>query len=180
MPGEHNLRNAETAIALSRIAGVSLEIAVAALETFPGVERRLEKIGSLGSATAVSDYAHHPDEVRAALQGVSSISEGVTGVVFQPHLYSRTASLAEEFGKALACADWSIVLPIYPAREEPIPGITSSLIVDAAIRDGGVCAQCSPDDLKRVLKSREAEYIVFMGAGSVDELARELVDGGSG
>ncbi|MEN8209649.1 MAG: Mur ligase domain-containing protein, partial [Candidatus Fermentibacteria bacterium] len=98
LPGDHNLRNAETAIALASEAGVETEASVLALESFPGVSRRLERIGTLGSAVVLSDYAHHPDEIEAALQGVSQVSDGKTVVVFQPHLYSRTAVQYEAAG----------------------------------------------------------------------------------
>lgn len=176
LPGDHNLRNAETAIALSSTVGVKTEESVRALESFPGVSRRLEKIGVYGSAVVLSDYAHHPDEIDAALQGVSQLSDGKIGVVFQPHLYSRTASQSEEMGRALSRADWALVLPIYPSRELPIPGVSSRLVVDASIRSGCDCRLCAFDELREVLKEKMAEIIVFMGAGSVDCYARELVE----
>ena len=176
LPGNHNLRNAETAIALASTAGVGTEDSVRALESFPGVSRRLERIGTLGSAVVLSDYAHHPDEISAALQGVSQVSEGKTVVVFQPHLYSRTAVQYEAAGCALSRADHVLVLPIYPAREKPIPGVTSKLVVDASVRAGGNCRLCMPGDVKKLLLEIEAEIIVFMGAGSIDPLARELLE----
>ena len=176
LPGHHNLRNAETAIALASTAGVETEDSVLALESFPGVSRRLERIGNIGSAVVLSDYAHHPDEIEAALQGVSQVSQGKTVVVFQPHLYSRTAVQYEAAGIALSRADRALVLPIYPAREKPIPGITSKLVVDASVRAGGDCRLCTPVDVRKLLLEMEAEIIVFMGAGSIDPLARELVE----
>ncbi len=176
LPGNHNLRNAETAIALASTAGVETEDSVQALESFPGVSRRLELIGNIGSAVILSDYAHHPDEIEAALQGVSQVSQGKTVVVFQPHLYSRTAIQYEAAGIALSRADMALVLPIYPAREKPIPGITSQLVVDASVRAGGNCKLCTPVDVRKLLSEMEAEIIVFMGAGSIDPFARELVE----
>ena len=176
LPGNHNLRNAETAIALASTAGVETEDSVQALESFPGVSRRLELIGNIGSAVVLSDYAHHPDEIEAALQGVSQVSQGKTVVVFQPHLYSRTAIQYEAAGIALSRADMALVLPIYPAREKPIPGITSQLVVDASVRAGGNCKLCTPVDVRKLLSEMEAEIIVFMGAGSIDPFARELVE----
>ena len=122
------------------------------------------------------DYAHHPDEIEAALQGVSQVSQGKTVVVFQPHLYSRTAVQYEAAGIALSRADMVLVLPIYPAREKPIPGITSQLVVDASVRAGGNCKLCMPIDVRKLLSEMEAEIIVFMGAGSIDPFARELVE----
>lgn len=175
LPGDHNLRNAETAIALASTAGVEAEDSVRALESFPGVSRRLERIGTFGSAVVLSDYAHHPDEIEAALQGVSQLSDGRIGVVFQPHLYSRTAVQFEAAGGALSRADWAFVLPIYPAREKQIPGVSSQLVVDASIRAGGDCRLIMPGELRELLEEKEAKIIVFIGAGSIDTLARELV-----
>lgn len=175
MPGEHNLRNTETAIALAGTAGVGRQESVRALSSFPGVSRRLERIGTLGGAVAVSDYAHHADEIRETLSALAGISGGRVGVVFQPHLFSRTAAGADAMGRALSLADWSLILPIYPAREAPLTGVTSSLVADAAVRSGGRSATCSPEELAEELSMREAEVIVFMGAGSVDEFGRKMV-----
>ncbi|MCD4848219.1 MAG: UDP-N-acetylmuramate--L-alanine ligase [Candidatus Aegiribacteria sp.] len=178
LPGEHNLRNAETAIALASTVGVDAADAIRALRNFPGVSRRLEKIGKFGSAIVLSDYAHHHDEINAALQGVSQVSNGKICVVFQPHLYSRTAAHAEEMGRALSSADCSLILPVYPAREKPIEGVDSSLIVDAVRRAGGTCEACFQKELRPRLSDMQADVIVFMGAGSVDQYARRIVRGG--
>ncbi|MCK4671658.1 MAG: UDP-N-acetylmuramate--L-alanine ligase [Candidatus Aegiribacteria sp.] len=178
LPGEHNLRNAETAIALASTVGVDIADSIRALRSFPGVSRRLERIGEFGSAIVLSDYAHHHDEISAALQGVSQVSNGKICVVFQPHLYSRTAAHAEEMGRALSSADWSLILPVYPAREKPIEGVNNSLIVDAVRRAGGTCDACFHEELKPLLSGMQADVIVFMGAGSVDQYARRIVRGG--
>lgn len=177
LPGEHNLRNAESAIALAEAAGVSREDSIRALSTFPGVCRRLEKLGELHGSVIISDYAHHFDEVEAAIRAVSKISPGRVGVVFQPHLYSRTASQSGELGKALSLADWSVVLPIYPAREKPIEGITSELIVEACQRIGGICSIGEAGELRSILEDRDADAVIFMGAGSIDGMARNLLGG---
>lgn len=174
LPGNHNLRNAETSIALAGSMGVNIRESMKALGSFPGVSRRLEKVGTFGSSLLVSDYAHHPDEIRAALQAASVITRGTVGVVFQPHLYSRTAIQAEEMGSALAGAAWSLVLPIYPAREEPLPGVTSDLVVEAAGRNGGESMACAPLELKELLEGKWADVMIFMGAGSVDSYCRQL------
>lgn len=178
LPGEHNLRNAETAIALASTVGVDVADSIRALRNFPGVSRRLEKIGEFGSAIVLSDYAHHHDEISAALQGVSQVSNGKICVVFQPHLYSRTAAHSEEMGCALSSADWSLILPVYPAREKPIEGVDNSLIVDAVRRAGGTCDACFHEELRSRLSDMQADVIVFMGAGSVDRYARRIVRGG--
>lgn len=179
LPGEHNLRNAETALSLALSVGVDTRTSVIALSSFPGVRRRLEKIGELGLSLLISDYAHHPDEIRASLQAVSGASAGRIGVVFQPHLYSRTAQQGEEMGRALAGADWSLVLPVYPAREEPVQGVSSVLVVEGALRAGGNCGLCEPDDLEEHIARRSADVIVFMGAGSVDSHARRIAGASS-
>jgi UDP-N-acetylmuramate--alanine ligase len=178
MPGEHNLRNAETAIALARWAGAGTEDAIEALKSFPGVSRRLERVGELGSMLALSDYAHHPDEMKAAIRAAREVSRGAVGVVFQPHLYSRTAAQATEMGRALSAADWSLVLPIYPARETPLPGVSSSLVVDSAVALGADCSSVMPEELHDRLRDRRAELVIFMGAGSVDSVCREMVGAG--
>lgn len=175
LPGSHNLRNAETAIALAGTMGIGIEDSVRALGTFPGVSRRMEKVGTFGSSLLVSDYAHHPDEIQAALQAASVITRGKVGVVFQPHLYSRTAVQADAMGSALTGAAWSVVLPIYPAREEPLPGVTSELVVKAAKRNGGDSMACAPHELKELLEGKQADVMIFMGAGSVDSYCRQLV-----
>ncbi|MCK4806871.1 MAG: UDP-N-acetylmuramate--L-alanine ligase, partial [Candidatus Aegiribacteria sp.] len=103
------------------------------------------------------------------------VSEGKTVVVFQPHLYSRTAAQFEAAGVALSRADLVLILPIYPAREKPIPGVTSRLVAEASVRAGGDCRLCMPGELRKLLREEEAETIVFMGAGSIDTFARKLV-----
>lgn len=175
IPGAYNLRNAETAIAMASVAGVSIRDAVEALADFPGVKRRLEKIGTIGETILISDYAHHPDEMNAVITGLRNILDCRIGVVFQPRLFSRTAAHSEEMGKALSGADWSIVLPIYAIREDPIPDVSSSLIMDAAIRSGAAdCVLCEMEDVEEELKNREAGVIIFMSSGTVDDLGREI------
>ena len=174
MPGRHNLRNASTAIALACAAGVDTEEAVAALKSFPGISRRLERLGRKGSMDIVSDYAHHPDEMEAALETVTELYSGTTVVVFQPHLYSRTAAQYEEMGRALGMADKAMVLPIYPAREEPLPGVTSELVVQACLGNGGTCSTVDPEEVEESVRMSNPDVVVFMGAGSVDSLARKM------
>jgi len=175
-PGLHNLENVASAAALCREMGADVVQVVQALEDYPGVSRRLERIGELHGAVAVSDYAHHPDEIGAALAALRRVSDGGLGVVFQPHLYSRTRLLHREMGAALAAADWTVVLPVYPAREAPIPGVTSQLVHTACVRAGGTSTRCGTSELGRCLSGLDAGTVVFMGAGTVDRLARSLVE----
>ncbi len=174
LPGEYNLLNAGTSIALASTVGIAIQDSLLALADFPGVSRRMERIGEIDGVLLLSDYAHHPDEMKAAILGLRQIPLGRIGVVFQPHLFSRTASMAEQMGEALALADWSLVLPIYPAREEPLPGIHSGLVADAAVRCGGMSSTCSTSDLRGCIDSHDSDVIVFMGAGTVDSLCRSI------
>ncbi len=173
-PGLHNVRNAQVAVALSGACGIEAERAVKALESWPGVSRRLERIGEYQGAVLVSDYAHHPDEMAAALSSLRKSVKGRITVVFQPHLYSRTALLHREMGVALNIADRSLVLPLYPAREEPVPGVDSALVVDSARRVGADCSPITAEKLESVLMELQGGVLVFMGAGSVDSFARSL------
>jgi UDP-N-acetylmuramate--alanine ligase len=177
IPGLHNLENVAAALALCREMGADVRQAVQALEDYPGVRRRLERIGSLGGAVAVSDYAHHPDEIGAAVAALRRTGEGELGVVFQPHLYSRTRALHREMGAALATADWAVILPVYPAREAPLPGVTSRLVHEACVAAGGTSTLCGMAELDDCLSGLDAGTVVFMGAGTVDRVARRLTGG---
>src|SRR5207249_920216 len=143
VPGEHNRRNAAAALAALELAGVAEEETRAALADFRGVTRRLEARGDAGGVRVFDDYAHHPAEVAAALAALRD--GGRLLVLFQPHLYSRTRHLARELASALAAADAVAVTDVYPAREEPIEGVTGKLVVDAlAERRPGMLVAWTP------------------------------------
>jgi UDP-N-acetylmuramate--alanine ligase len=183
VPGRHNLLNARGALAGLELAGASSEAAAAALRGFPGVARRLELKGTRAGARIYDDYAHHPTEVRAALQALRELGPKRLVAVFQPHLYSRTKALAEEFGAALALADEVGVLDVYPAREEPVGELAgvSGLTVAAAAADraGGRPVWWLVDGERAVRalapRLREGEILVTIGAGDVFQLAERLV-----
>ena len=183
VPGHHNLLNARGALAGLELAGASSEAAAAALRGFPGVARRLELKGTRAGARIYDDYAHHPTEVRAALQALRELGPKRLVAVFQPHLYSRTKALAEEFGAALALADEVGVLDVYPAREEPVGELAgvSGLTVAAAAADraGGRPVWWLVDGERAVRalapRLREGEILVTIGAGDVFQLAERLV-----
>lgn len=141
VPGRHNLRNARAALAALQLAGFETGPAAEGLASFPGVHRRLELKGSRGPVHIYDDYAHHPTEVRAALEALRERQPSRLIAVFQPHLYSRTKALAEEFGAALTVADEVVVLDVYPAREEPVgdlAGVSGLQVAQAAAeRMGG-------------------------------------------
>jgi UDP-N-acetylmuramate--alanine ligase len=207
VPGEHNLQNARAALAAISLAGElrarstsdsevdlaqNMTAGATTLANFPGVKRRLEFKGERGGARVYDDYAHHPTEVRAALSALREFDPGRLIAVFQPHLYSRTKALSEEFGAALALADEVAVLDVYPAREEPVgelAGVSGLRVAKAAAdRMGGrpVCwlpdsaraGQVLADRLDRAQRSGEGTVLVTIGAGDVFRLGDALVGEG--
>jgi UDP-N-acetylmuramate--alanine ligase len=181
IPGEHNRRNAATALAALELAGVARGDAQPLLAEFAGAGRRLENRGQAQGVTVLDTYAHHPAEIAADLQAVREAGEGRVLVLFQPHLYSRTRHLAREFGAALAAADAVAVADIYAAREEPVAGVTGKLVVDAAAeaRPGFPLAWTpDPADGARWLagRARPGDTVLTVGAGDVDRAADIVLD----
>jgi len=183
VPGRHNAIDAAGALEAARLAGAEPAPAIAALALFDGAARRFQLVGeSARGARVYEDYAHHPTEVAATLEAARTLEHARLLAVFQPHLYSRTAALAREFGAALARADASVVLDVYPAREraQDHPGVSGLLIAEAAAdAAGGRPTYWLPRarEAERVLADelRAGDVCVVMGAGDVDELARALV-----
>jgi len=190
MPGRHNVLNALAAVAAARAVGLDFETAAQALSGFSGVHRRFELVGSWRGATVVDDYAHHPTEVEATLRAAREVLElGPEGgrprrlhAVFQPHLFSRTRDLADDFGRALLLADNALVTDIYPSREKPLPGVDGSLVVAAAAGSGHTSVRgCGPWNMvpERLGSAvREGDMILTLGAGDIYRLARLLVADG--
>jgi UDP-N-acetylmuramate--alanine ligase len=177
--GEHNRRNAASALAALERAGVSRQQAEPALAEFAGAGRRLERRGEAGGVEIYDDYAHHPAEIDATLQAARD--GGRLLVLFQPHLYSRTRHLAHELAAALAAADAVAVGEIYAAREQPMPGVSGKLIVDAlAERRPGMPLAWTPavPDGARFLAqhARAGDRILTVGAGDVDRAAPLLLE----
>jgi UDP-N-acetylmuramate--alanine ligase len=183
VPGAHNALNAVAALEAARVTGADEAAAVRGLAGFRGAARRFQLVGrSASGARVYDDYAHHPTEVAATLQAARTLEHRRLVAAFQPHLFSRTALLAREFGGALALADAAVVLDVYPAREraEDYPGV-SGLVVAEATAD---CAAGRPvywlprfADAATALQGLlgEGDVCVIMGAGDVDALARMLV-----
>lgn len=172
-PGKITIENAIAAIAISRANGVTPEEIIAALSTFRGVERRLDVHVANQTCVYIDDYAHHPEELRAAISSIKELYEGkkVLGV-FQPHLFSRTQDFAAEFAQSLSLLDEVVLLDIYPAREKPIEGITSHIILkDIAIPHKSIC---SKQELVNVLAKKQFDVLVTMGAGDIDTLIEPL------
>jgi UDP-N-acetylmuramate--alanine ligase len=183
VPGAHNALNAAAALEASRLAGAAAAGAIAGLAGFHGAGRRFQPLGrSARGALVYDDYAHHPTEVEATLDAARTLVHERLVAVFQPHLYSRTELLAEDFGRALARADVVVVLDVYPAREraEEHPGVSGLLIAEAsADYAAGRPVYWLPTfpEARAVLEKLlgEGDVCVVMGAGNVDQLGRELV-----
>ena len=184
VPGRHNLLNARAALAALELAGFAVEAAAGTLADFPGMLRRQERKGECDGAVVYDDYAHHPTEVRATLEALRELEPKRLVAVFQPHLYSRTKALFEDFGAALALADEVGVLDVYPAREEPVGPLegVSGLMVARATADRAagkpVLWLGNRERAAPVLRSRlrEGDLLVTIGAGDIHELASELVN----
>src|SRR5579875_342220 len=179
VPGEHNRRNAAAALAALELAGVARDAAEAALSEFRGVARRLEAKGTSGGVAVLDSYAHHPAELAADLAAVRD--GGRVLVLFQPHLYSRTRHLAYGFARALAVADAVCVTEIYPAREEPEPGVSGRLIVEELARlRPGMRIGWAPalDQAAAILAAwaRPGDTVLTLGAGDVDRAAPLLLE----
>jgi UDP-N-acetylmuramate--alanine ligase len=183
--GAHNAVNAAGALTAAALAGADPDAAVAAIASFHGARRRQELLGTTHAGVPVYDeYAHHPTEVAAAIAGIREFGATRLVVVFQPHLYSRTRALAQDFGVALAGADVSAVLDVYPARERPedFPGVDGRMIAAAAAdaADGRAVAWMRTlEQAQRWLEAtlRPGDICLVMGAGNVDSLGRALVAG---
>jgi UDP-N-acetylmuramate--alanine ligase len=179
VPGEHNRRNAAAALAALELAGVSPVDAARVIVDFRGAGRRLEPKGDAGGVHVLDSYAHHPAELAADLDAVRGA--GRVLALFQPHLYSRTQHLADELAAALARADAVCVTDVYPAREQPIPGVSGRLIVDAlAARRPGMRIGWAPEpeDAARVLArwANPGDVVLTLGAGDVDRVAPLLLE----
>ena len=186
VPGAHNVLNARAALAAAELADFDLDAVADALAGFPGVHRRLELKGERDGARVYDDYAHHPTEVRAALGALREMSPSRLIAVFQPHLYSRTKALADQFGAALALADEVAVLDVYPAREQPVGELSGVSGLDvartAADRMGGRRVFWTPTraQAQAALEPRlePGSILVTIGAGDVFKLGEALVEGG--
>jgi UDP-N-acetylmuramate--alanine ligase len=179
VPGDHNRRNASAALAVLELAGVSRTDAEAALLEFRGAGRRLEPRGEACGVTVLDSYAHHPAELAADLAAVRNGGRLLT--LFQPHLYSRTLHLAHGFAKALADADAACVTEIYPAREEPLPGVTGRLVVDELARlRPGMRIGWAPElaDAARLVTgwARPGDTVLTLGAGDVDRAGQLILE----
>jgi UDP-N-acetylmuramate--alanine ligase len=168
--------NATAAIAIARQLEVPADKIAEGLSHFRGVDRRFQQRGQARGVTVVDDYGHHPTEIRATLAAARECGHGRVYVVFQPHRYTRTLDLLDEFGGAFADADSVIVLPIYAASEEPIPGVTAERL---ASRIQGPAVHFAPEFAAAVqmvaAEVREGDLILTLGAGNVSQLAPQIL-----
>ncbi len=176
VPGKHNVLNATAAIAIADQLEVSSDKIAEGLRTFRGVDRRFQRRGTARGITVVDDYGHHPTEIRATLAAARESTRGGVHVVFQPHRYTRTRDLLDEFGEAFPDADTVVVLPIYAASEEPLPGITSELLAERIKGPRVHVAADFADAIAAVCSSaREGDLILTLGAGSVSQLGPQIL-----
>ena len=182
VPGRFNLHNAAAAYAVALSLGLSGEQSRAALGDFRGTYRRFQPVAEVGGARIFDDYAHHPTEVAATLEAARGLAgERRLVVCFQPHLFTRTREFATEFGRVLSLADHILVLDIYPAREDPIPGVTGRLVAEAAAAVAGadrVSYAVSVSDGAQALAEliRPGDIVVTIGAGDVTAVGPMVAD----
>ena len=174
-PGWVNAENSIAAAAIALTYGLSPEAVRHAIGTFEGVKRRLEVHVNTPKVSYVDDYAHHPAELASAISSLRDIFPGrkITAI-FQPHLYTRTRDFAPDFAKALSAVDKLILLPIYPAREEPIPGVTSDIILSAVTAPEKVLIP--KEELMDYLEKEPVDVLVTFGAGNIDRFIGPITD----
>ncbi|OOG69548.1 UDP-N-acetylmuramate--L-alanine ligase [Algoriphagus sp. A40] len=169
IPGFHNVENALAAIAIAVDHGVTEEQIRAGIKSFRGVKRRFEIHSAVPGHIYIDDYAHHPEEIKACLSSVRAMypSQRLT-VIFQPHLFTRTRDFAPGFSESLSLADEVVLLDIYPARELPIPGVTSEMLLDGI--KAGKKTLINKAQVMNYLEESQPEVLVTMGAGDIDRL----------
>ena len=179
IPGDHNVQNALAATAVGLELQVPFPKVKAGIEKFTGVFRRWEVKAELDGITVIDDYAHHPTEIKATLAGAKAGWRRRTVCVFQPHLYSRTRDFYDEFGRAFFNADVLIVTDVYPAREEPIQGVTGELIANAAKEFGHKQVHYVPEkkDVPGYLMTitRPGDMVITMGAGDIWKFGEQFI-----
>jgi len=180
VPGQHNVLNATAAVAV----GIGLDIGVEqireGLENFAGVDRRFQLKGRVGGVSVIDDYGHHPTEIRATLAAARQCRFDRVHVVFQPHRYTRTRDLLEQFGTAFTDADSLVVLDIYQASEPPIPGVTGERVAEAVRNLGGKNARyaSSFEEAARSVAAmaESGDMVLTLGAGNISQLGAQVLE----
>jgi UDP-N-acetylmuramate--alanine ligase len=174
MGGLHNVENAIAAIAVAKQLGIEEEKIRHAVEEFKGVKRRFEYILKDDEHVLIDDYAHHPEELKALIGGVRSLFSEPMVLVFQPHLYSRTKDQADGFAEVLSMADEVILLPIYPARELPVEGVSSGMIKERM--KAADVRVIEKEEMLEYIKTKQPKLLVMAGAGDIDVLVEPVKD----
>lgn len=181
MGGMHNVENVIAAIAVASSLGIENEKIKAAVASFRGVKRRFEYIIKTNELVYVDDYAHHPEELRALINGAKTLFKGKKcTIIFQPHLYTRTRDFADGFAEVLGMADEVILLPIYPARELPIEGVTSELLLgkmkgtNKSVKTKEETINWIENDFTKRGDKEFDNLLITAGAGDIDTLVEKI------
>ena len=176
VPVSINIENGIAAMALAQVAGATAEEIRQGMASFKGVDRRFDFHIRTDRMAYLSDYAHHPEEIRCSLESICELYRGRRiKAIFQPHLYTRTRDFYHEFADALSLVDDVCIVDIYPAREEPIPGVTSALIYDN-LRPGVKRQMCRKDDILDVVRQGGFDVLVTLGAGDIENYASQITE----
>lgn len=169
-----NIENGIAAMALAQLSGCTAEEIRNAMATFIGVDRRFDFKIKTDKLVFLSDYAHHPKEIYQSVKSLKEVfKDRKITAIFQPHLYTRTRDFYKDFADSLSLLDEVILVDIYPAREQPIPGVTSKLIYDN-LRQGIIKKMCSKDEVQDIIKSNDFDVLVVLGAGDLDNQVPEI------
>ena len=173
LPGEVNIENAVAAMTAAHLAGVPDEALKSGLATFIGMERRFDIQVITDNVIYIDDYAHHPEEIRATVSSVRKMYPGkkITGI-FQPHLFTRTRDFADDFARSLELLDEIILLPIYPAREKPIEGVNSEMLLHKIQKKEKEI--CKKEEIINQLGQRKFDILMTLGAGDIDQLVNPI------
>ena len=176
VPVSINIENGVAAMALAHLSGATAEEIKAGMSSFRGVDRRFDFKIKNEQIVFLSDYAHHPSEIKQSVLSIRELykDKKITGI-FQPHLYTRTRDFYKEFADSLSLLDEVILVDIYPAREQPIPGVTSQLIYDH-LRPGIEKCMCKKEDILSLLKSKAIEVLITLGAGDIDNYVTAITE----
>lgn len=173
VPGFHNMENAIAASIIALKLGISEQVIRQALASFRGVKRRFEFVIKHNDVVFIDDYAHHPAEIEAFLKSLKSMyKDKKITVIFQPHLFTRTRDFAEGFSQSLSLADQLLLMDIYPAREEPIPGVTSDMLFGNITSP--VKIRCNKTDVLQKLEALNLEVVATVGAGDIDTFVKPI------
>ncbi|MDR2385904.1 MAG: UDP-N-acetylmuramate--L-alanine ligase [Tannerella sp.] len=175
VPVKVNIENAVAAMALASLNGVTADEMRNAMKSFAGVERRFDLKVKTAKTVYIDDYAHHPEELKKSILSVRELYGGrKISAIFQPHLYTRTRDFAVEFAESLSLLDELILLDIYPAREEPITGVTSQIIFDKVTIPDKIL--CGKDELMKIVENKHFDILMTLGAGDIDRFVKPLTE----